>query len=77
MSPKKLRFEIKKLELMIEKLENSKSVTKCSVLSDAVERGGFWFIEAEIPPKLMVRVLMTYKDHLNRVLESSYEIQRA
>ena len=47
-------FEVKRLEMMLAKIQTQRSLCKVSVLSASVEVNGFWYNCAEISPKIIL-----------------------
>ena len=46
-------FKVKRLEMMLAKVQTQRSLCKVSVLSASVEANGFWFNQAEIMPTII------------------------
>jgi len=76
MTEAKLKYELKRLELMIQKIESQPCLTKASVLSAAVERQGFWYQDAEIDSKIMASALKLHYEKLKKMHRKSQTIQK-
>jgi len=77
MNESKLNFEIKRLELMIGKLQNQKTLCKVSVLSAGIESSGFWYQSAEIPAEILQAALTQQLLNLRRQLRGRQVIEKA
>jgi len=77
MDDRKLNFEIKRLELMIGKLQSQKTVAKASVLSASIQEKGFWWNQCEIEPKILAEALTQQLLNLRKQLRGKQVIEKA
>jgi len=77
MNEKKIQFEIKRMELMIGKIQSQKSLCKVSVLSASIESSGFWYQSAEIPPEILQAALTQQLLNLRKLLRGKQVIEKA
>jgi hypothetical protein len=77
MNEKKIDFEIKRLELMIGKIQSQKTVAKASVLSASIQMEGFWWNEAEIEPQILAAALTQQLLNLRKMKRGKQEIHKA
>lgn len=73
----KIKFEIKKLEMMIDKLNNQNSTSKLSVLSASVEKDGFWYNETVLSDRIVLSALKLQKEAYLKEIRKSQVIQSA
>ena len=77
MEHKKLDFEIKKIELMLQKVKNQKTVCKATVLSASIERNGFWYNDCEIQSAILANALEMQLFELRKRKRATQEIEKA
>jgi hypothetical protein len=77
MNESKLNFEIKRLELMIGKIQSQKTVAKASVLSASIQMEGFWYNECEIEPQILAAALTQQLLNLRKQLRGRQVIEKA
>lgn len=50
-------FEIKKIEMMLQKVKSQRTMCKASVLSASIEKNGFWWNECSLNAKVIEQAL--------------------
>jgi len=70
-------FEVKRLEMMLAKIQTQRSLCKVSVLSASVEVNGFWFNQAEISPKIIQDAIESQIFELKKNRRKMQMIQQA
>ena len=70
-------FEIKKLEMMLQKVKTQKTVCKASVLSASIEKNGFWWNEAVLNAKVVEQALELQLFELKKMKRASQQIEKA
>lgn len=76
-SEKKLDFEIKRIEMMLAKIEKQSTLCKVSVLSASIEVGGFWFQDTEIPSEILQAALIQQLLELRKQKRAGQKILKA
>jgi hypothetical protein len=76
-SDKKLDFEIKRIEMMLAKIEKQSTVCKVSVLSASIESAGFWFQESEIQSEILQAALIQQLLNLRKKKRAGQKIVKA
>lgn len=77
MNQNKLNFEIKKIEMMLQKVKNQRSICKASVLSASIEKEGFWWNECELQADVLQGALEFQLFELKKRLRATQGIQKA
>ena len=71
------KFEMKKVEMMIDKLNNQNSRAQLSVLSSSVEKDGFWYNETVLSKRFILSALKLQREAYRRELRKHQVIQSA
>jgi len=70
-------FNVKRLEMMLAKIQTQRTLCKVSVLSASVEAKGFWFNEAELSPKIVEHAIKEQIFELKKSQRKSQVIRQA
>ena len=70
-------FEVKRLEMMLAKIQNQRTLCKVSVLSASIEVNGFWFNEAEISPEILEDAIQAQLFKIKKTQRKNQVIQQA
>ena len=77
MTEQQIDFEIKKIEMMLAKIKNQRTLCKASVLSASIKRDGFWWNECEIQSDVLGQALELQLFELRKMKRATQEIEKA
>ena len=70
-------FKVKRLEMMLAKIQTQRTLCKVSVLSASVEANGFWFNQAELSAKIVEHAIKEQIFELKKSQRKSQVIRQA
>ena len=70
-------FEMKKIEMMLQKVKSQRTMCKASVLSASIEKNGFWFNECSLNAKVIEQALELQLFELKKMKRASQQIEKA